>query len=207
MGVQANHRQVRSLIVPQTDRWPGSGSTAAGSRVRTVLVPYDPSWPHQFEAAAEEIQKLGNSVWLVEHIGSTSVPGLAAKPIIDLAVRVCDGADFEAHRQRLEAGGWELGSSVRSHPVMVFERDGRRLRIAHFFTADEWEHNNQRILRDWLLNHPEDMRRYEAAKVAAVKGAQQRGASYNAAKTAVIQSIVDRARADRGLPSVPVYDK
>lgn len=192
---------------PNRERRPGSGSTAAGSRVRVVLVPYDPSWPDQFDAAAEEMQRLGNSVWLVEHIGSTSVPGLAAKPIIDLAVRVCDGADFDAHRQRLEAGGWELGSSVRSHRVMVFERGGRRLRIAHFFAADDWEHNNQRILRDWLLSHPEDTRRYEAAKVAAVEGAQQRGGSYNAAKTAAIQSIVDRARADRGLPSVPVYDK
>jgi len=180
---------------------------AAGSRVRVVLVPYDPSWPDQFKAAAEEIQKLGNSAWLVEHIGSTSVPGLAAKPIIDLAVRVRDGADFDAHRQRLEAGGWELGSSVRSHRVMVFERDGRRLRIAHFFTADDWDNNNQRIFRDWLLSHPKDTRCYEAAKVAAVEGAQQRGASYNAAKTGVIQSIVDRARADRGLPNVPVYDR
>ncbi|PZF10433.1 GrpB family protein [Curtobacterium sp. MCLR17_034] len=175
--------------------------------MRTVLDPYDPSWPDQFKAAAEEIQTLGNSAWIVEHIGSTSVPGLAAKPIIDLAVRVRDGADFDAHRPRLEAGGWQLGSAVRSHRVMVFERDGRRLRIAHFFRADDWDNNNQRILRDWLLTHPKDKSLYEAAKVAAEDGAQQRGASYNAAKTAVIQSIVDRARADRGLPSVPVYDK
>jgi GrpB-like predicted nucleotidyltransferase (UPF0157 family) len=172
-----------------------------------MLVPYDPSWPDLFKAAAEEIQMLGNSDWLVEHIGSTAVPGLAAKPIIDLAVRVRDAADFDAHRPRLEDGGWQLGSSVRSHRVMLFEREGRRLRIAHFFMADDWANNNQRVLRDWLLAHPEDMDRYETAKSAAADAARWHGASYSAAKTAVIQAIVDRARADRGLLSVPVYDK
>jgi GrpB-like predicted nucleotidyltransferase (UPF0157 family) len=103
------------------------------------------------------MRRLANASWLIEHIGSTSVPGLAAKPIIDLAVRIQDSNDFEAHRAPLEAGGWRLGSGVRSHRAMLLERDGRRTHIAHFIEARNWEENDQRILRDWLFCHPDDV--------------------------------------------------
>lgn len=132
---------------------------------------------------------------------------MSAKPIIDVAVRIADGEDFELHRDGLEAAGWRLGSGVRSHPVMIFEDAGIRTRIAHFFAAAEWAEVNQRILRDWLLQHPEDIELYEHAKHAAVDAARMGEESYNAGKTAVIQLLVDRARAARGLPSVSVYDK
>jgi GrpB-like predicted nucleotidyltransferase (UPF0157 family) len=172
-----------------------------------MLVPYDPRWPNQFEAVAGELRRLGNPDWQVEHIGSTSIPGLSAKPIIDLAVRIRDHADFDTHRPRLEASGWRVGSGIRSHLVMLLERDGQRTSIAHFFTEENWEENNQRILRDWLLAHPADAAHYESAKVAAVNAAHESGASYNSEKTAAIQQIVDRARVERGLPVLPVYDK
>lgn len=175
--------------------------------MRTVLVPYDPRWPEQFEDAAAELRRLGNAEWLVEHIGSTSIPGLMAKPIIDLAVLIRDRTDFDTHRLGLEAGGWQIGSGVRTHPVMLYESGGRRTHIAHFFAQANWDENNQRILRDWLSVHPADVARYESAKIAAAIAARENGASYNSAKTAVIQEIVDQARAKRGLPSVPVSDK
>lgn len=172
-----------------------------------MLVSYDPRWPEQFEEFAAEIRDHGNPEWLVEHIGSTAVPGMRAKPIIDLAVRISDEDDFAAHRPGLEALGWRLGSSVQSHPVMVFERDGIRTRIAHFFTASDWDLVNQRILRDWLRAHPDDADRYTHAKCDAVAAAARGTSTYNAAKTPVIQDLVDRARAARGLAPVPVSDK
>lgn len=171
------------------------------------LVSYDPSWPAQFEQIAAEMRAHGNPAWIIEHIGSTAVAGMRAKPIIDLAVRVDDAEDLARHRDALERLGWRLGSGVRTHTVMVFERDGIRTRIAHFFTAAEWDDVNQRILRDWLLAHPDDADRYTHAKCDAVAAAAQGRSSYNAAKTPVIQQLVDRARVARGLPSVPVSDK
>ncbi|WP_350350671.1 GrpB family protein [Microbacterium sp. A8/3-1] len=172
-----------------------------------MLVSYNPRWPEQFKEIAAEIRTHGNPEWLVEHIGSTAVPGMRAKPIIDLAVRIGDVEDFERHHQALEAIGWRLGSSVQSHPVMLFEVDGIRTRIAHFFTASDWDTVNQRILRDWLRTHPADADRYTHAKCDAVAAAARGTSTYNAAKTPVIQDLVDRARAARGLPSVPVSDK
>lgn len=172
-----------------------------------MLVGYDPTWPEQFERIARGIRAHGDADWTIEHIGSTAIPGIRAKPIIDLAVRVRDLDDFETHSPALQAAGWRRGSAVRSHPVMIREADGMRSAIAHFFTADEWDAVHQRLLRDWLLAHPDDADRYSHAKCDAVAAAARGTSTYNAAKTPVIQEIVDRARAARGLPSVPVYDK
>lgn len=172
-----------------------------------MLVQYDPQWPAQFEEIAAELRAYGDPSWTIEHIGSTAVPGMRAKPIIDLAVRTDGAEDFERHRPALEEIGWRRGSSVQSHPVMVFEPDGIRTRIAHFFPASDWETVNQRILRDWLRAHPDDADRYVHAKCDAVAAAARGTSTYSAAKTPVIQDLVDRARASRGLPPVPVSDK
>ncbi|MFJ4998890.1 GrpB family protein [Microbacterium sp. NPDC088619] len=172
-----------------------------------MLVGYDPTWPEQFESIAREIRTLGDADWLIEHIGSTAIPGMRAKPIIDLAVRIRDLEHFEHHSPALQAAGWRRGSSVRTHPVMILEPDGIRIAIAHFFFAGEWDAVHQRLLRDWLRSHPDDADRYAHAKCDAVAAAARGTSTYNAAKTPVIQEIVDRARAARGLPSVPVYDK
>lgn len=172
-----------------------------------MLVAYDPAWPERFVEFAAEIRAAADPTWTIEHIGSTAVPGLRAKPIIDLAVRVRDHDDLEPHRPVLERAGWTAGSGVRSHPVLLRERDGARTAIAHFFAAAEWDTVNQRLLRDWLRTHPEDAERYARAKCDAVAVAARGIGSYSAAKTPVIQELVDRARAERGLPSVPVSDK
>lgn len=172
-----------------------------------MLVSYDPEWPKQFEAFAAEIQTVANADWLIEHIGSTAIPGMRAKPIIDLAVRIVDRSDFDARRPALEAAGWRPGSAVRTRPVMIRESDGVRIAIAHFFVEEEWDAVHQRILRDWLLEHPEDADRYAHAKCDAV-AAQARGrTTYNTAKSPIIQELVDRARASRGLPPVRISDK
>ena len=73
--------------------------------------------------------------------------------------------------------------------------------------AGDWDAVHQRILRDWLRSHPDDADLYVHAKCDAVAAAARGTSEYNAAKTPVIQEIVDRAPAAQGLPSVPVSDK
>ncbi|KJL22861.1 dephospho-CoA kinase/protein folding accessory domain-containing protein [Microbacterium oxydans] len=172
-----------------------------------VLVPHDPTWSETFTRVAADLRRHGNPDWIIEHVGSTAIPGMSAKPIIDVAVRIADDADLDLHRPGLEAAGWVIGSSVRSHRVMVFEENGVRTRIAHFFETADWDQVNQRILRDWLLQNPEDADLYERVKYAAADASRMGEESYNAGKTAVVQLLIDRARAARGLPSVSVYDK
>lgn len=178
----------------------------AAERMPGILVDYDPDWPRRFDGIAAELTRLSGGDWMVEHIGSTVIPGLRAKPVIDVAVRLVGAEDFAARLPDLEAAGWRVGSGVRTHPVMVFEVAGVRTRIAHFFAPERWEHANQRVFRDWLLAHPDDAHRYEQVKTAAAR-AESDGAPYNAAKTEIVQEILDRARAARGLPPVPASDK
>lgn len=166
------------------------------------VVDYDPSWSAAFETAADQLRSLGDPGWLVEHIGSTSIDGLAAKPIIDLAVRVQSYDELDAHRRALGAGGWlPIRRQPRSHRVLVRDRDGRRTHIAHFFTADQWETCHQRIFRDWLRNHPDDRARYQAVKLQAANSAD-----YALIKEPVVREIVNRARADRGWDPVTELD-
>ena len=106
--------------------------------VTVIVVPYDPLWPGRFEAAREEIISAlaGLSIW-VEHVGSTSVPGLAAKPKIDILVGLRDWDDLEPAVTRLLALGYERERQLdkprtysvkRGHPtthrVRLVEREG-----------------------------------------------------------------------------------
>lgn len=172
-----------------------------------MLVPYDPSWPQQFEVAASELRAFGNPSWEIEHIGSTAIPGMSAKPIIDLAVRFDDHLDLTRHGATLEERGWAAGSGVRSHPVLIKGVNGRRTHIAHFFHADGWDEVSQRLFRDWLVAHPDDARKYDEVKRRAAEAAIEGLAPYNAGKSEFVQEIVDNARRERELPSIPVSDK
>jgi GrpB-like predicted nucleotidyltransferase (UPF0157 family) len=172
-----------------------------------VIEEYNPDWPRQYAETAAALVTISNGQWLVEHIGSTAIEGLAAKPIIDLAVRVERLTEIETQLPTLEALGWrDLGAGPRTHRVLVKQRGRVRTHLAHFFSADQWETCNQRIFRDWLQGNADDRLRYERVKRTAAEQAAV-GREYTARKTAVVQEIVDRARAAQGLPSVDVWDK
>lgn len=171
-----------------------------------MLAEYDPLWPEQFRAAANEIRCAVNDQWVIEHIGSTAVPGLAAKPVIDLAVCIEQSAEVDTHEDSLATIGFVRNrGGPRTHPVCVRWSGTRRSHIAHFFTAAQWETCNQRIFRDWLLTHPVDRIRYQKAKENAAATAQ--GSDYTARKTAVIQDIINRARDALDLPRIEVWEK
>jgi GrpB-like predicted nucleotidyltransferase (UPF0157 family) len=168
------------------------------------IVDYDPSWPSDFAEAAEQLHEVGEGRWLVEHIGSTSVPGLSAKPIIDLAVRIGCFGELDDRREDLVSRGWlAIGRQPRSHRVRVREEQGRRTHVAHFFTTGQWETFHQRMFRDWLRIHPDDLARYQAVKLAAAGG---EGSEYLINKRPVVLDIVNSARAARGLASIDELD-
>ena len=171
-----------------------------------MLEEYDARWPQLFEEAAVELAAI-HPTWIVEHIGSTAIPGMAAKPTIDIAVRVGTLDEVNERSDGLAAIGWlHIARGPRTHLVLVRQEGLRRTHIAHFFTGEHWDTCNQRIFRDWLLTHPQDAARYLEVKRAAAVAATG-GRDYTARKTAVVRAIVDRARAARGLPVVDVWDK
>lgn len=157
-----------------------------------VLTPYDPEWPRRYEALAAAIRAALGAVALdLQHVGSTSVEGLAAKDIIDIDLTVADPRDEGAYVPPLERLGYVLAIREPSwHEHRCLRLDAPRVNL-HVFGPDCPETIRHRMFRDWLRTHPEDRARYEDAKRAAIPG----GGSvmdYNARKQDVIREIYDR---------------
>ncbi|MGW3117843.1 GrpB family protein [Streptomyces sp. NPDC001107] len=172
------------------------------------VVDYDPGWPRRAAAAAAALRAAAPGLFVaLEHIGSTAVPGLAAKPVIDLMAAVPALADVGPHEPALAALGFRPHDNGMTDRLLYVRAEvGLRSHILHVVTQDSWLTRNQRILRDYLRAHPEEAARYAALKRALVAaGTPDR--DYSRTKTALVQELTDRARAERGLPPEPVWEK
>jgi GrpB-like predicted nucleotidyltransferase (UPF0157 family) len=164
------------------------------------IVPYDSSWPRRFEAFAADVRAaLGDTALDVEHVGSTAVPGLAAKDVIDIDLTVPDPRAESTYVPALEAAGWVLTvrePSWHEHRCLT-RRAGPRSNL-HVFGPDCPEAIRHRMFRDWLVAHDDDRERYEAAKRAAIPGGGN-VMDYNARKQEVVRDIYDRLFRAAGL--------
>lgn len=171
------------------------------------VVPYDVAWPHLAATLADRVRAaLGWRVLDLQHVGSTAVPGLAAKPIIDLDLVVAAPQEEDAWLPPLLDAGFEL--RVRE----PWWQEHRMLRLSdpachlHVFGPDAAEPVRHRLFRDWLRAHPDDRERYAAAKraaSAATRAAGGHGMDYNARKQAVVREIHARLFAATGLTPAP----
>jgi len=163
----------------------------------------DPTWPRQYDDLADRIREaLGWRVLQLEHVGSTSVPGLAAKPIIDIDLTVADPGREQDYIPALEAIGFRLAIREpwwHGHRVLRAAEPHCNL---HVFGFDSPELVKHRIFRDWLRGNPGERDRYAAAKREAASEANARGEhveQYNARKQQVIREIYHRALVAAGL--------
>jgi GrpB-like predicted nucleotidyltransferase (UPF0157 family) len=164
------------------------------------LVPYDPNWPLLFEQLARRIGRaLSGKVKLLEHVGSTSVPGLSAKPVIDMALAVSDSADERSYIPHLEAEGFLL--RIREpdwfeHRLLKAPDINSNL---HVFSAGCDEIDRMLAFRNWLRNHDADRDLYEATKRELAAQTWNHVQNYADAKSEVIEQILSRAKG-RSLP-------
>lgn len=163
-----------------------------------TLADYDPRWPELFEREARRIRAaLGEAVVQLEHTGSTSVPGLAAKPIIDITLLVPDSADEAAYVPQLEAAGYRL--RIREpdwHQHRLLRGPDTEVHL-HVFSRGNVEMERMVGFRDWLRRHPEDRELYERTKRELAARTWRHVQHYADAKTAVVEEISARA----GLPA------
>ena len=157
-----------------------------------TLVPYDPGWPDRYSSLATDLRAaLGDRALDLQHTGSTSVPGLAAKDIIDIDLTVADPRDEAAYVPALEGLGYYLTIREPSwHEHRCLRLPEPRVNL-HVFGPDCPETIRHRMFRDWLRTHPDDRMRYEQAKRAAIPGGGT-VMDYNGRKQAVIREIYDR---------------
>lgn len=174
-----------------------------------TVVDYDPDWPARY-AERRDVLLGAAGAWIVsiEHFGSTSVPGLAAKPIIDVVVAVRDvAADAPAILDALAPLGYEFfDAGMPDRSMCTRDVDGVRVEHLHIVGVQRWDLMKERLMRDWLKSHPADRDRYAALK-KQIAAEVADGDTYTRAKTAFVQEIVDAARAERGLPSVDVWEE
>jgi GrpB-like predicted nucleotidyltransferase (UPF0157 family) len=131
-------------------------------RREIVIADYDPAWPARFEAERERIVRaLGDQVLGIEHIGSTSVPGLAAKPIVDVLVTVTDPDDEVAFREQLERAGYEL--RVREPGHRMFRTPARDVHV-HLWADGGPDVERQIVFRDRLRASAAQREAYERLK-------------------------------------------
>ncbi len=166
---------------------------------RIEIVEYDPEWPQLFEQEAGRVRSiLGERVVLLEHVGSTSVPGLAAKPRIDMLLVVPDSSDEPAYVAPLEAAGYRL--VIREpdwHQHRVFKGPDTDVNL-HVFSPGCVEILRMLSFRDWLRTHPEDRQEYERAKRELAGKDWKYTQNYADAKSEVVEKILARAAQERG---------
>lgn len=159
------------------------------------IVDYDPEWPQFFEREVERIQAaLGDRVLLIEHVGSTSVPELAAKPRIDMLLVVADSADEPTYVPALEAAGYVL--CIREpdwYEHRVFKGPDIDVNL-HVFSPGCPEINRMLLFRNWLRSNTSDRRLYERTKRELARKDWKYTQNYADAKTAVVEEILARAR-------------
>jgi len=175
----------------------------AGPSPGIAVVPPRDEWPELFEALAARIRAaLGWRALAVEHVGSTSVPHLSAKPAIDIDLIVADPDREEDYLPALEQQGFVL--RVREpwwfgHRMLALQDPACHL---HVFGPDSPEPVKHRIFRDWLRANPGDRELYESVKLRAsaeAAAAGEHSMQYNARKESVIREIYDRAFRAAGL--------
>jgi len=159
------------------------------------IVDYDPEWPRRFEREAAGIRSaLGGRALRIEHAGSTAVPGLPAKPIIDMVLVVADSADEPAYVPALEAAGYEL--RIREpewHEHRLLKGLARDINL-HVFSAGCPEVDRMLLFRDWLRKNEGDRELYARVKRELARQGWKYTQNYADAKTAVVDEIMARAK-------------
>lgn len=165
-----------------------------------AVVAYDKNWPALFKQYADNIHHvLGDLLLSIEHVGSTAVPGLAAKPIIDIDLTVPNSADEASYIPALES----LGYVFRVREPSWYEHRCLRLLPAkvnlHVFSPNCPEAARHILFRDYLIQHADDLALYAQTKLAAASSQKQLMMDYNQRKHDVVQSIYQRAFKAAGL--------
>ena len=183
---------------PATSATPATPATPA-EQIKPLngpiqIVDYDPEWPLQFEREAGRIRAtLGPKVLQLEHVGSTSVPDLAAKPKIDMLLAVADSADEPAYVPDLQAAHYRL--QVREPDWFehrMFKGPDIDINL-HVFSVNCPEIGRMLLFRDWLRKDTSDRELYQRTKYALASQHWDYMQHYADAKTAIVQEILARA--------------
>lgn len=160
-----------------------------------VIVDYDPSWPITFRKLRGRIKKpLGGLPHSIDHVGSTSVPGAAAKPIIDIDMVLKSAADLPKAIKALEKAGYKhLGDQGIAGREAFDCPPGLPAHHLYVVVLGGREYERHIRFRDYLRSHPEEARRYSALKKSLALKFRDDREAYTEGKTAFVEEALRRA--------------
>lgn len=168
------------------------------------ILDWTPAWAERFERDKAELAAVLPTDVTIEHVGSTSVPGLPAKPTIDILVTTSDVDTLRANLQPLEALGYDYNPKYFAddpdHLFLKRDTDRSRTEHLHIFHRRSPSPRSDRAFRDYLIAHPKAARRYAGAKKAAAKTHPDSRGAYGQAKEPVFLELLQEARAWAGIP-------
>ncbi|MGA2124364.1 MAG: GrpB family protein [Acidimicrobiales bacterium] len=175
-----------------------------------VVVDADPVWPQRFQEITNYLSPfLADAVLRIEHVGSTAVPGLAAKPIIDVDVVVAEVSQVQGALERIESAGYQWVGDLTVTGREAFEPIRTPpLPIHHLYLVVENNraHSDHWLLRDALSDNPELLERYAALKRENAVLAGGDAERYTALKAAFVAEVLTEARQRRGMPAVDYWE-
>ncbi len=164
---------------------------------RIIVVPYDPEWPRRFAELGGRLRAaLGEVAVRIDHIGSTAVPGLAAKPIVDVQISVVSFEPLDGYRLPLERLGYVFRAENPERAKRYFrESPAQRRTHIHVRRAGSWSEQFGLLFRDYLRTHSDDAAQYAERKRALAEKHGEDRIGYTDAKAPFIWSVM--AKADR----------
>lgn len=173
--------------------------------MKIEVVDYDPSWPAQFEAEREVVLRvLGDVATGIHHIGSTAVPGLAAKPIIDILLEVGDLVALDAHNSAMEAIGYKPMGEFGIPGRRYFPKGGdNRSHQIHAFVRGDSNVGRHIAFRDYLRRHPEAAREYAELKRRVARACNHDLGKYCDGKDAYVKRLEAIAIKEQAPNQVP----
>src|SRR5260370_26226537 len=164
---------------------------------RGEVVTYDSGWPERYVAERAHLGRAaGDLILELEHIGSTAVPGLRSKPIIDMMAAVRDLRQGQDLAQLLSVLGYELIETGMRNRLFLRRRSESQKQAyqLHIVELSTWEQRKERLMRDYLFAHPEAAAAYGELKKGLAEEHTENSLEYTRAKTAVIQDLINKAR-------------
>lgn len=164
---------------------------------KVEVVPHDPWWRGAFEAEAKHVAvALGENVAAIHHIGSTAIPNIYAKPVVDLLVEVEDIDEVDGRSSAMESLGYEVMGEYGIHGRRYFRKDnpeGIRTHNIHAFEVGSAEVVRHLAFRDYMIAHPGDAQRYSELKRKLAEEHPQSMDGYMDGKDGFIKEMDRRA--------------
>ncbi len=166
---------------------------------RYSLSEYDPAWPKLFKQYAATLQRiLGDVIIEIHHLGSTSIPGMFAKPNIDIYILATSLDAVRDHTEQIQTAGFTARGDYSNIGEEYFTLDspsGERIASIHIFEGTDAVFRPYKNFRDYLIAHPKEKERYISLKQDLYKKYADDYPAYDEGKKALIQELVDKANA------------